>query len=214
MSDSATNINKNKGAGFAITALILGIVAILSSFIPLAGIFLVWAPAIVGLILGIIGLTGGRPSRVMALVGVILSGLSIILVIVFTSVALGAVSSAIDETTSSTESSEVSEDSTGASEFVYEVTGDGGSAMITYASYSDGEYSSQSANGAALPFSYTGTLADGGILDFSSLSLVAIGTDTTTTLSCKITVDGEVVSENTSTGAYASVMCSQSDTGF
>lgn len=211
MTESVTN---NKGSGLAITALILGIVAILSSFIPLAGIFLVWAPAIVGLILGIIGLTGGRPSRVMALIGVILSALSIVLVIAFTAAAVGAVSSAIDETAAVSESSEVSEEAAGASEFVYEVTGDGGSAMITYSSYSDGEYSSQSANGAPLPFSYTGTLADGGILDFSSLSLVAIGTDATTTLSCKITVDGEVVSENTSTGAYASVMCSQSDTGL
>ena len=203
-----------KGAGFAITALVLGIVAILSSFIPLAGIFLVWAPAIVGLILGIIGLTGGRPSRVMALIGVILSGLSIVLVIAFTAAAVGAVSSAIDESVTTTESSEVAQENASGSEFVYEVTGDGGSAMITYASYSDGKYSSQSANGAPLPFSYTGTLADGGILDFSSLSLVAVGTDTTTTISCKITVDGEVVSENTSTGAYASVMCSQSDSGF
>lgn len=212
MSDSTAQ--NNKGAGMAIAALILGIVAVLSSFIPLAGIFLVWAPAIVGLILGIIGLTGGRPSRVLALVGVILSGLSIILVIIFTSVALGAVSSAINDSSVST-SEEVTtgeEPAAAGSTYVYEITGDGGTANVTYSSYSNGGFSSQSANGTPIPFTYEGTIEEGGIFDYTSLSLLAIGTDSTTTLTCKITVDGEVVSENTSTGAYASVMCSQSGT--
>lgn len=190
-----------KGAGLSIAGLILGAVAFVVALIPLFGIGLVWVPALLALIFGIIGLTGGRPKKVLAIIAVALSVISVIVAIVTFTAGVAGVAKSVEEATA-TEPAEV----------VYEITGDGGSANVSYSSWADGEFGSQSANGAPLPWSQTETIevAKNSTFDFTSLTLSATGNEATTTLTCKITVDGEVVSENTSTGAYALVMCSQS----
>lgn len=209
-----------KGAGLAIAALILGIVAAVTGLIPLVGFFLVWVPAILAIVFGIIGVTGGRPKRGIALAGGILGVASIVISLVTFIAGIGAAASAgsqaveqaLDAASSEaalTEESASSEVS-GGSTVVYEVTGDGTATSISYSTYDNGSFGSQSANGAALPWSSTQTIADtGSVFDLSALTVTAMGSAETTTLTCKISVNGEVVSEKTSTGSFAMVICSK-----
>lgn len=75
--------------GFAITALILGIVSILCAvlaLIPFAGPILsspVWLTAPAGVVFGIIALSRRQAAKGMSITGLILAGLSILLTIVF-----------------------------------------------------------------------------------------------------------------------------------
>lgn len=85
---------------------------------------------------------------------------------------------------------------------VFEVTGKGVSKASSVTYGIDGN--SSQANGAALPWkketSSTGTLL--------ALSIVAQSGTGTGTITCRITVDGKVVVENSSEGQYAVVTCS------
>ena len=83
-----------KGSGFAVTALVLGIVGLVFSFIPLVNV--------VGIILGIIGLIFGligifKSRRVMSIVGSVLSLLAIILSIAISSAFASSVNDAIND---------------------------------------------------------------------------------------------------------------------
>ena len=205
-----TNSAPAKGGGLAVAALVLGIVAIVFSFIPLVGIFLIWAPAAVAVILGIIALVGARPRKVMAIIGLALAVVGVIIAIVSSVIAAAAISAGIEAANEST--SITGEEAAGETSAVnYSVTGDGGTASISYWTYDNGNSGMESANGAPLPWSKDLTITnEGGIFDFTSMSMTAMGNDTTTTITCTITVDGEVVSTQTSTGAYAMVSCSVS----
>ncbi|HLP22587.1 MAG TPA: MmpS family transport accessory protein [Microbacteriaceae bacterium] len=207
MTDATTPAASSKN-GLAIAALVLGIVALLGAMIPIFGIFLVWAPALVGIGLGIGAVVKKNAPKLLGWIGLGLSVASVFVAIVSAAIGVGVVSTAVD--------SAVSEASASAAaampkEIVYEVTGDGGSADITYSSMTGGNWGSENANGSPLPFSKTLTPEAGDAWStFSSFSLMAIGTADTTTLTCTITVDGKVVSTKTSTGAYTSVLCSSS----
>ena len=86
--------------GLAVTALVLGIIAILGSWIPFVSIASV-VIGIVGLVFGIIAIvkamSGKAGGKVMAFVGAGLSLLAIIFGIVSTGVGMAAVDEAIDE---------------------------------------------------------------------------------------------------------------------
>lgn len=87
---------------------------------------------------------------------------------------------------------------------VFEVTGKGISKSSTI-TYGVGGNSSQ-ANGAKLPWKKQATSTD----SFLMLSLVAqSGSGGNGTISCRITVDGQVLIENSSQGGYAVVTCSE-----
>lgn len=74
-----------KGKGFAITALVLGILGCCFGLIPILG-FVSFPLAAVGLVFGIIGVVGGlkgtRSGKIMAIVGSILCVLALVLAIV------------------------------------------------------------------------------------------------------------------------------------
>jgi hypothetical protein len=90
---------------------------------------------------------------------------------------------------------------------VYEVTSDAATANnITYFTLTNGNSGQEQAQGAPLPWTKTITLASG-FLSYNSMSLVAQATGDATTISCKITIDGVVKAEQTSTGAYSVVTC-------
>ena len=88
---------------------------------------------------------------------------------------------------------------------VYSITGDGTKATdITYLKINgDGTSGEEQANNAALPWSKTVT----GKGDFSEYSLVGQAGDGNS-ISCEITVDGNVKAKQTSTGQFAVVTCS------
>ncbi|WP_104126625.1 MmpS family transport accessory protein [Cryobacterium sp. Y57] len=93
----------------------------------------------------------------------------------------------------------------------YEVTSDAATAgNISYLTFNDGSSGQEQATEAPLPFTNEVTLEDGGLFSSSIFSLVAQASAEATTISCKITVNGEVIADQTSSGAYAVVTCSGS----
>ncbi|GAA2600363.1 hypothetical protein GCM10010399_33980 [Dactylosporangium fulvum] len=90
----------------------------------------------------------------------------------------------------------------GAHSVVFEVTGKGVS-KASSVTYGIGGNSSQ-ANGAALPWKKEATSTD----TLLTVSIVAQSGTGTGTITCRITVDGKVVVENSSEGQYAVVTCS------
>lgn len=93
----------------------------------------------------------------------------------------------------------------------YDVTSDAGTASnITYMTFNDGGSGTEQATDAAVPFTKAVEIKEDGAFEMSIFSLTAQGSADATTITCKITVDGEVISEQTSTGQYAVVSCSGS----
>jgi len=91
---------------------------------------------------------------------------------------------------------------------VYEVTSDAPTAgNVTYSSFGTASDGVQQATDAPLPWSVTEEVRTGGDFEFNSYSLTAQASDVATTITCRITLDGAVISENTSTGAYAIASC-------
>ena len=92
-----------------------------------------------------------------------------------------------------------------ASGVVFEVTGSGRATSISYGT--NGGVSQ--ANGERLPWTESVEASDG----FGVYSLTA-QSNGSGEITCRITVDGEEIARQTSTGQYAVVSCSGSDTGF
>lgn len=97
----ATQPQPSGSKGLAITALILGIVAIVFAFIPVVNFFS-YAPAAVAIILGIIVLAKKKPGKGMGLTGLILGGASIVIAIIVTIVSVVALSSLSELETTTT----------------------------------------------------------------------------------------------------------------
>ena len=210
-----------------LAALIVGIVALVFAVIPFLS-FIAWLPAIAAIVLGIIGLVQKNRLRTFAWIGLALGVIAWIVAIVVSIASVAGVAGAINDQVESASTDPAatvpSEDATNPSEddadveeggaatrtVTYEVTGDGTSAgNVTYLTVNDGNSGSEQATGAALPFTKEIEIADAGVFTASVFSLVAQAGDGTT-ISCKITADGEVISEQTSTGQYAVVSCSGS----
>ncbi|MGO4105039.1 MmpS family transport accessory protein [Leifsonia sp. YAF41] len=195
------------GNGLGVAALIIGIIALVGAFIP----FLNYGTgfiAFIGLVLGIIGLVRKGKKKGVAIAGTIISGLalilSIVMAMVYTAAFAAGVSASIDESNAKADRDIV---------VLYEITGAATNASITYSTFNDGTAGSEQSTGQTLPFTKELTAKAGNEWDFSSFSLTGSnGVDDTGDIACKITVDGEVVSEQTSTGQFASVMCSSSGT--
>jgi MmpS family membrane protein len=90
---------------------------------------------------------------------------------------------------------------------IYRVDGDSTTADVTYFSINgDGSSGSAQEPGANVPFTKT-VSAQGDLSVYSVNAQVGQGG---TTVSCSITVDGVVKAKQTSTGAFAVVICSAS----
>lgn len=194
------------GNGLGLAALIVGVVAFVGAFIPFVN-FVSGFIAFVGLVLGVIALCLKNKSKGVAIAGTAVSlvamVLSIILAITYTAGFAGAVSEGI-KTAQAESSAEADRDVV----VLYEVTGTAAASSITYATFTDGNSGSEQANDQPLPFSKEFTIKAGGDFDYASFSIYAMnGMDDTGDISCKITVDGKVVAEQTSTGEYASASC-------
>ncbi|NQX12278.1 DUF308 domain-containing protein [Microbacteriaceae bacterium VKM Ac-2855] len=218
----ATGAKQKNGLGLA--ALIVGIVAFVFGIIPLLS-FLAWLPALVAIGLGIAGLVVKNKKRLTAWIGLALGVLAIIVGIIVSVASVAAVATGVGEAIASASSAPLPEATTPAEsaptesapaqssntvKLQYEVTGDGAASNITYSTFASGSSGTEQANDAGLPFTKELDLERGGAFDYSIFSLVALGSADTTTISCKITYDGVVLSEQTSTGAYSAVTCTGS----
>lgn len=202
MSDLQSNPEVKKASnGLGTAALVLGIIGLVAAFIP----FLNYGSGVipfVGLILGIIALSKKNVKKSTALAGTIVSAVAVILSIIMAIVYTGLFFHAVDQSVQKTNQ----ENNTPVS-VVYEVDGASKSATVTYSSYSNGASGTEQASGQALPFTKTVT----GTKGWSGYTLTATnGMNDDSDISCKITVDGKTVAQQTSTGQYATVSCSSS----
>ncbi|MFM6975139.1 MAG: MmpS family transport accessory protein [Agromyces sp.] len=187
---------------FAVTAFILGIVAVVLALIPVIGVFIVWIPSLVGIGFGIAALIKQTRKKVFTWLGIVLALISGVIAIASSIAAVAVVSNVAQQLPESTQSAQ-------GHEVVYEVTGDG-AADISYSTFNSDSMGSDEVKSAALPWTKSFTLeADNPIAELNMYALSAIGSDATTTLSCKITVDGAVVAEQTASGAFSAVSCLQ-----
>ena len=118
----------------------------------------------------------------------------LVAVIVVIIIIVAAVSSAVNKATNNPHT------------VIYQVTGNGKTADVTYLNINgDGTSGEQQNSNAKLPFSTTVH----GKGDFSEYTLTA-QLQSGSSISCTITVDGKVKAQQTSTGQYAVVSCTAS----
>jgi hypothetical protein len=117
-----------------------------------------------------------------------------------TVLALGLVGCASDGTAAS-----------GEHEVVYSITSDGtSSTSISYTIVTGADVSLAQATGETLPWRRTVNIPDGAF-STSILNLAGQLGQTGTTITCDISVDGESVASQTSTGQFAAVTCKGTD---
>lgn len=199
-----------QGNGWGVGALVVGIVAIVAAIVPILGmVAFILGP--IAIILGIIGITRKFRPRGTSIAGIILGVLSLIIAGVVTALTASFVQAVDDELNGQGSSTSASGEATAGSVVLYEVESDAATAgSISYATLDDGNFGQEQANGAELPWSNEVEISEPGEFDFNSFTLTAQSAEGATEITCRITIDGEVVAEQTSTGDFAVVTCSTS----
>ncbi|MDT7704566.1 MAG: hypothetical protein QOG20_173 [Pseudonocardiales bacterium] len=193
----APPVRKQKGRGLAVSALVLGIIALVFSWVPILNIVGI-VVGVIGLILGIVGIFISH--RVMAIIGAVLALLGIIVAINVNS----AVAKAITAPTTVQEQNGPA--AAGAADtYEYQVTGSG-QATVGYGTVSGSGVTSSSGT-QALPWSKTITVDNKGIFFAPTLTATAMSGGS---VACKIIHNGKVVADQTASGQYATVSCSGS----
>lgn len=208
---------------FGLIALIVGGVSLILAFVPIVN-YVSWVLALVGLALGIVGLVLKNRKRGLAIAGVITSVLglilSIVLAIVYTvgfvgSVATGISDNVPDASNAPLDGSTADPDARDV-DVVYEVSGEGTDVTIVYLSVTADDSSTdiETLSAQSLPWTQEFDANIGGEYDYTAFNVTATnGADDTGEISCSITVDGEVVAEDTADGAFGIVSCMSSDVG-
>ncbi|WP_295780170.1 MmpS family transport accessory protein, partial [uncultured Microbacterium sp.] len=217
----ASPVKQKNGVGLA--ALIVGAVAIVFAIIPFIS-FIAWLPALAAIVLGIVGLVLKNRARGFAWVGLALGVVAWILSIIVSAASLFGVAGAVSESLENATIAPVAPTEIVAGDdaspeaapvaggnLVYEVTSDAATVSnVTYLTADATGSSTQQEADVAAPWTTEFAVDDSGMFDFSVFSLVAQADQSATTVSCKITFNGEVISEQTSTGQFAIVTCSGS----
>ncbi|MHC8606926.1 hypothetical protein ACW4FP_04635 [Paenarthrobacter ureafaciens] len=173
-----------KGNGFGITALVLGIVAVVFSIIPILG-FIAFVLGPLAVIFGVIGLTRKFTKKGTSITGLILGVVSVIVAIIVTSIVAAAANS-------------VSESLNAEHKVEYVVTTNGPAKV----NYWNGDGSSNEDIAADWKKELT-------VKGFEITSLTVTGDfSTESSVTCEILVDGTSVSKNSGTGTAAMASCS------
>lgn len=189
---------QEKFRGLAWSGLILGIVGVCGSILPIFN-NLTAVAALVGLILAVIAVFGTK--KVVAGIGAALCVLAIVLTVAVQAVLVQQLDKTINGADSAAPSPLDAEPAgQGASGTVrYEVTGSGKPMSVSFGA--GGSHSQESS--PELPWSHEQAASDG----FDAYTLIVHNDGNGGEISCRLTVNGEVVAENTSTGPYSSASC-------
>lgn len=178
---------KRKGRGLAITALVLGVVALLTSWVPFIGIMGIIV-GFVGALFGVLGLF--LSTKVMSAIG---GAVSVVAIIIGFSMTAGAVNS-IDKQVNATV------------DVTFKVTGSAPSASVTYTSFSGGQFGSSSTSTVQLPWTQSGKVTGLG----RAASLTVTTDEHGGSVTCEITANGKVVASQTASGTFAAANCDAS----
>ncbi|TCL80071.1 MULTISPECIES: MmpS family transport accessory protein [unclassified Rathayibacter] len=189
------------GNGLGLASLIIGIVALVGAVIPIVN-YVSGFVAFVGLVLGVIALFLKGRKKGTAIAGVILNALAIVLAIILAIVYTAGFASGISNAIATAQASATS----GTPQtLVYEVTGAGTSTSIVYSTLDGANSGVEQA--AAQPLPFTKELQVDSTA-FQAFSVTATnGADDEGDITCRITLDGEVLAEETGTGAFGSAVC-------
>jgi hypothetical protein len=202
------NAAPKQGNGLGLAALIIGIVAFVGAFIPVIN-YVSGVLALVGLVLGAIGIfRKGRPKG-LAITGTIISFVALVLSIVLAITYTVGFATAVDQGIKDVQATQSAEANVDVA-VKYEIIGDSTDATITYSTYNDGNSGTEQATGQTLPFTKDFTVKAGGQFDYHSFTLTGSNGQTGGDITCRITIDGVVASEQTGSGQYASATCSSS----
>lgn len=216
--------------GVGLAALIVGAVALVLAFVPLAS-FVAFLPALAAIVLGIIGLVLRGRRRATAATGLVLGAVALIVAIVLSVIAaIGFVSrtaAGIEDLRSSFPTEFPSEGtvtpepgqptaspSPGISlepgEHTVEFTIEGsGTATVTYSAYAGGDARSSAGKQRPLPFRQTIRVETTEQSRFASFTVGATQSDPGEPVRCTVTVDGTVVStQESDRKTLATVFCS------
>ncbi|TWP46423.1 DUF4190 domain-containing protein [Lentzea tibetensis] len=182
--------------GMGIASFVLGLLGLLTSFIPVVGI-VAWPMVIIGLVLGFVALgkagRGMATNRGMAVAGIVLSALGLVVCVIWV-VLFGKAANDVKE--------EAEREVT----IVYELSGEAKDVTVTYTTFGDTTTTPQQEAVTSLPWQKD--FKTKGLLKGGSMS-ASTGVDGGS-LTCKVTVDGVVKKTETATGQFAIVTC----TGF
>jgi len=179
-------------------------------------------PAILGLIFGIVGIGKSRAAgsgRGLSIAAIIIGSAWIVaaLVVGIVVAASGGASSKVSQEVSSSPSDEATDgtaaggDQSTTHSVTYEIDAVGGSiSNVTYLTVADGKSGTSQATKVRSPFIKTIELPSS-FLDFQMFSLLGQGDESTSSISCKISVDGKVIASESSSGPFSVVSCSGSN---
>ncbi|WP_043667945.1 hypothetical protein [Clavibacter michiganensis] len=206
--------------GVGVAALIVGVVSLIGALIPLLNYgsgFLAFA----GVVLGIIGLLLRDRPKGTAVVGLIVSVvaviLSVVLAIVYTVGIATVIGDAVEDARSSASPVPLPEpqgagpqDGPTAADDVtvaYELSGTVPSVSAAWTSRVGEALSTEEAEAQTLPFTREVVLPGGGESDDERLILVGTGGPEAGDVTCRILVDGVVLTEQTASGPAARAAC-------
>ncbi|GAA2224664.1 DUF4190 domain-containing protein [Herbiconiux moechotypicola] len=188
-------------------ALILGIVSFVGAFIPLFG-YLAVLIALVGLVLGIVALFFAGRRRGPAIAGIILNAvgavLAVVMSIVYTFVFFGAL------ITSAIAAAEDADSRSPEVALVYEIDGTGSDVDVTYTTSVDGVQAVERETVRNLPFEAEFEVGVDGADRYASYTITAVNGADGGDVTCRITLDGALIAEDTASGAYATASCTGS----
>jgi hypothetical protein len=164
---------------FGRVSVILGSVAMVGSLIPILGL-ITGIVGLAGLVAGVKGWANKDRPKTLAIVGTVLSAIALTLT-VLPPASLG----------------DGNEENASRVPLIYTVSAEGGTASVTYATFTEGEPSEETIDEAPLPFAQElAVIVDGE--DPFNIFTVRASADAGTMLTCTITLDGEVLDEQTS----------------
>lgn len=175
--------------GLGTTGFVLGLVGLVLSPIPVVGL-VAWPLVILGLIFSVIGLAKVNKKQAtnkgLSIAGIAASVIGLAVCIVWVVVFNTAVNEIKDEVNR-------------VAKVDYEITGDAANVEIVYGEVLDPKTETV----PTLP--WTKQVENQGV--YKGGTLTATADENGGTVTCKITVDGAVVSTNTATGPYATASC-------
>ncbi|MBN9209373.1 MAG: hypothetical protein J0H96_12005 [Microbacterium ginsengisoli] len=198
--------------GLGLAALIVAIVAFLFAVVPVLS-FIAWLPALVAIGLAIPALIIKGRKRGTAIAGLIVAIVAWIVAIIVSVVSALGVANVIASysptpiATATTPTGD-STAAAGGKTVRYEVTSDATITNVSYLTITANGSGQESATDAPAPFVKEITIPSSDTaFDYKGFTLVAQAGAGATTISCKITFDGQVIAEQTSTGQYSVVTC-------
>jgi hypothetical protein len=181
--------------GLGLAGFVVGLIGLLLSFIPLIGM-VAWPLVILGIVFSAVGIAkaskGRATNKGLSIAGLVVSVIGLIVCIMWVAVW----NKAVDD---------VNEELNGEVPIVYEVSGDAAGVSVTYMEFTNGDdVASKDETVATLPWkketSAANYVKDGGAI------IVTTG-EAGGTVTCKLTIDGKVVAEETISGQFAIATC-------